>query len=113
MDNERAREFRSFLLKRFEDTISDILGEKTKNALLDRLEKNTGLKRDELIGQTVMLSRSLREIFGESALILEKMIAKRIYSRLDLGSPPQSLEVVIEQAEQAYMKGTPKLLVSR
>ena len=85
MDNEKAKEFRSFLLKRFEDTISDILGEKTKNALLDRLEKSTGLKRDELIGQTVMLSHSLEEIFGESALILEKMIAKRIYSRLDLG----------------------------
>jgi len=113
LDNERAKEFRSFLLRRFEDTISGILGEKTKNALLDRLEKSTGLKRDELMGQTDMLMRNLKEIFGESALVLERMIAKQIYRELDLGILPQDFEVVIEQAEQAYMKVKPKLLVSR
>lgn len=113
MDNERVKAFRSFLLRRFEDTISGILGEKTKNALLDRQEKSTGLKSDELIGQTDMLMRSLKEIFGESALVLERMIAKQIYRELDLGIPPQDFEVVIEQAEQAYMNVTAKLLVSR
>jgi len=113
LGDEKAREFRSFLLRRFEDTISGILGEKTKNALLDRLEKSTGLKRDELIGQTDMLMRSLKEVFGESALVLERMMAKQIYRELDLGIPPQDFKVVIEQAEQAYMNVKPKLLVSR
>jgi len=113
LDNERVKAFRSFLLQRFEDTISGILGEKTKNALLDRLEKSTGLKGDELIGQTDMLMRSLKEIFGESALVLERMMAKQICRELGLGIPPQDFEAAVEVAEQAYMKVTPKLLVSR
>jgi len=113
LDNERAKEFRSFLLRRFEDTISGILGEGTKKALIERLEKNTGLKRDELIGQTDALTHSLKGVFGETALVLERMIAKQIYRELDLGIPPQDFEAAIKQAEQAYMKGTPKLLVSR
>jgi len=113
LDNERVKAFRSFLLRGSEDTISGILGEKTKNALLDRLEKSTGLKCDELIGQTDMLMRSLKEIFGESALVLERMIAKQIYRELGLGIPPQDFEAAVEVAEQAYMRVTPKLLVSR
>jgi len=113
LDNERAKEFRSFLLRRFEDTISGILGEGTKKALIERLEKSTGLKRDELMDQTDVLMRSLKEIFGESALVLERMIAKQIYRELDLGIPPQDFKVAMERAEQAYMNVKPKLLVSR
>jgi len=113
LDNERAKEFRSFLLRRFEDTISLILGEWVEKALFECMEKNTGLKRDELIIQTDVLNGFLKRILGRSALVLEMMIAKQIYRELDLGIPPQDFKVAMERAEQAYMNVKPNLLVSR
>jgi len=61
--------------------------------------KSTGLQCDEL-----------KEIFGESAFVLERMVVKRIYSGLGLGTPPLSFEVAIEQAKQAHIKGIPILI---
>jgi len=113
LDDKKAKAFSSFFLQCFEDTISDILGEGAKTSLLECLEKHKGLKRDEMTIQVNVLRRCLKEIFGGSALVLERMMAKQIYRELDLGIPPQDFEVVIEQAEQAYMKVKPKLLVSR
>jgi len=113
LDNEKAKEFRSFLLKRFEDTISQILGEGAKTSLLECLEKHKGLKRDEMGIQVDVMRRCLKEIFGEPAIVLERMIARQIYRKLALDTPPEDFEAAIEQAEQAYMKVTPSLLVSR
>jgi len=86
------RELKS-LLQCFENAISQMLGEGVKKALLERLEKDTGLKRDELIGHTDVLTRNLKEIFGGSALVLERMIMKQIYTELGLDIPPQDLDI--------------------
>jgi len=109
LDNEKAKEFRSFLLRRFEDTISLVLGEWVNKALFECMEKNTGLKRDELIVQIDVLNGFLKRILGRSALVLESMIARQIYRELGLDTPPKDLKVAIEHAKQAYMKGAPKL----
>jgi len=113
LDNERAKEFRSFLLRRFEDTISLVLGEWVEKALFECMEKNTGLKRDELIIQIDVLNGFLKRILGRSALVLEGMIAKQIYRELGLDTPPKDFEAAIEHAKQAYMSSAPNLLVSR
>jgi len=113
LDDKKAESSTSFFLQCFEDAISQILGEGAKTSLLECLEKRKGLKRDEMGIQVDVLRRCLKEIFGESALVLEKMMAKRIYRELHLDTPPQDFEAAVELAEQAYMKVTPKLLVSR
>lgn len=112
-DVKRLKEFGVILLRCFEDTTSGLLGEGAKKALLERLEKDTGLKRDELIVQTEMLKSGMEKIFGRSALVLERMIAKQIYGKLGLDTPPLDFEAAIKQAEQAYVKGIPTILVSR
>jgi len=113
LDNEKAEAFSSFFLQCFEDTLSQILGEGAKTSLLECLEKHKGLKRDEMGIQFDVLRRCLKEIFGEAAIVLERMIARQIYRKLALDTPPEDFEAAIEQAEQAYMNATPNLLVSR
>ena len=113
MDDKKAEAFSSFFLQCFEDTVSQILGERAETSLLECLEKHKGLKRDEMGIQVDVMRRCLKEIFGEPAIVLERMIARQIYRRLSLGTPPEDFEVAVEQAEQAYMKVTPSLLVSR
>jgi len=113
LDDKKAEAFSSFFLRCFEDTISQILGEGAKTSLLECLEKHKGLKRDEMGVQVDVLRRCLKEIFGEAAFVLERMIAKQIYRELDLGIPPQDFKVAMERAEQAYMNVKPNLLVSR
>jgi len=113
LNNEKAMKFRSFLVQRFEDTVSGILGEGVKEALLDRMERNTGLKRGELIVQIDILKGFLKGTFGKTALVLEGMVAKQIYSELGSDAPPQDLKVAIEHAKHAYMSSAPNLLVSR
>ena len=113
MGNEKAKEFSGILLWCFEDIISGVLGEWVEKALFKCMEKNTGLKRDELIVQIDVLNGFLKRILGRSALVLESMIAKQIYRELGLANPPQDLKVAIEHAKQAYMSSAPNLLVSR
>jgi len=81
--------------------------------LLECLEKHKGLKRDEMAIQVDELRRCLKEIFGEAAIVLERMIARQIYRRLGLGTPPQGFEIAIEQAKRAYINATPTLQISR
>lgn len=111
MDDEQA--FRSFLLLCFEEAISHILGESIEKALLERIEKDSGLKPYELIGRIDVLKSCLERIFGRGALVLERIIAKKIYSKLNMDMPFQDLEVVIEQAKQTYMKTAQTLFVTQ
>jgi len=111
LDDEQA--FRSFLLLCFEETISQILGESIKKALLECLEKDSGLKLYELIGRIDVLNSCLERIFGRGALVLERMIAKQICSKLNMDMPYQGLEVAIEQAKQTYMKTAQTLFLTR
>lgn len=108
LGDEKAVEFRLFLLTCFENTVSEVLGEEVRKALVERLMKNTGLKREELIGRTDILTRNLKGVFGDSAVVLEGMMAKQIYSRLGLGTPPQNLETAIDQAKLAYVESYSK-----
>ena len=107
MKEEKTKEFSAVLLKCFEDIISGVLGEGVKKAVLEHLEKNIGLKSDELILQIDMLKSGIREIFGQSALVLERMVARQIYRKLALNTPPEDFAAAIEQAKQAYMKSYP------
>jgi len=104
LKEEKTNEFSAVLLKCFEDIISGVLGEGVKKAVLEHLEKDTGLKSDELIVQIDMLKSGMREIFGQSAPVLERMVAKQMYRKLALNTPPEDFAAAIEQAKQAYMK---------
>ena len=107
MKEERTKEFGAVLLRCFEDILSGVLGEGAKKAVLERLEKDTGLKGDELIVQIDMLKSGMKEIFGKSAPVLERMVAKQIYGKLGLNTPPEDFRVAVEQARQAYAKSYP------
>ena len=113
MDDEKAKGFHFLLLKCIEDTVSSLLGENTMKAFGELLQKDTGLKLDELVIQIDVLKASLKGIFGRSAFVLEAMIARQIYGELGLANPPRDLKVAIEHAKQAYMATAPNLLVSR
>jgi len=102
------KEFGAVLLRCFEDIVSGVLGEGVKKAVLEHLEKHAGLRSDELIVQIDMLKSAMREIFGQSAPVLERMIVKQIYRKLALNTPPEDFGVAIEQAKQAYMKSYPE-----
>lgn len=104
MNEEKTKQFLAVLVQCLEDVISGLLGEGAKKAVVTRLEKDTGLQIVELIGRIAMLKNSLEEIFGRSGPVLERMIAKQIYRKLDLDTPPHEFEAAIAQAKRAYME---------
>jgi hypothetical protein len=71
------------LLQAVDDGLS-VPGEIVKAAIYDRIEKSYGLKREEIPEKLEPFHRALEDLLGESARVMEKLISKSLYSRLEL-----------------------------
>jgi hypothetical protein len=59
-------------------------GEIVRTAIYDRIEKSYGLKREDIPEKLEAFHRALEDLLGESAKVMENMIAKKLYSHLRL-----------------------------
>jgi hypothetical protein len=59
-------------------------GEIVRAAIYDRIEKTYGLKREEIPEKLEVFHRALEDLLGRSAEVMERLIAKSLYSRLGL-----------------------------
>lgn len=63
-------------------TISEVLD--FSDVILNFLELNTSFKREKIMDDVNALSLGLRELLGDSGGIIEDIIAKRVYEKLNI-----------------------------
>jgi len=71
------------LAQALDDGLS-VPGEIVMTAIYDRIEKSYGLKREDIPEKLEAFHRALEDLLGESAKVMEKLIAKNLYRRLGL-----------------------------
>ena len=76
-------EMRKVLLQAVDDGLS-VPGDIVKAAIYDRIEKSYRLKREEIPEKLEAFHRALEDLLGDSAKVLERLISKSLYSRLEL-----------------------------
>jgi len=80
-------------------TISEVLD--FSEVILGFLELNTSFKRGEIMKDVDALSYGLRELLGDSGGIIEDIIAKRVYQKLNIPYMVKS-GTLNEKLEHAY-----------
>jgi hypothetical protein len=75
--------FSEILLAAVEESLSS-LGNSPKQAILFHLEDSFKIKKEHIPENITEFAKALEKIFGPGALYLEKLIAKRLYEKLDL-----------------------------
>jgi 5'-deoxynucleotidase YfbR-like HD superfamily hydrolase len=80
-------------------TISEVLD--FSEVILNFLELNTSFKRNMIMKDVDALSNGLRELLGDSGGIIEDIIAKRVYEKLNIPYRVKS-GTLKEKLEHAY-----------
>ena len=76
----KADEFNKILIS----TISEVLD--FSDVILNFLELNSTFKRGDIVKNADILSHELRELFGDSGAIIEDIIVKKVYEKLNIPS---------------------------
>lgn len=64
-----------------------VLGESPRDSLLQFLQKNYGLRREDIAKKPEVFSQALEKIFGRGGSVLEAIVIKKLYEKL--GTPFQ------------------------
>ena len=59
-------------------------GEIVKTAIYERIERSYQLRREEIPSHLEAFHEALQELMGDGAKVMEKLIAKSLYRRLEL-----------------------------
>jgi hypothetical protein len=78
MPPRKEDEFNEILLS----IISEVLD--FSDVILTFLELNTSFKKDDIMKDVDALSFGLRELLGDSGVIIEDIIVKRVYNKLNI-----------------------------
>jgi hypothetical protein len=81
---QRGYEFNSIMLSSINRIMQGVLGQGTTEIVLDHMEFFSGLKSEDVPTKIDLFKKLLEDLLGCGATIMEKMIVKDIYSRLDL-----------------------------
>lgn len=80
-----ATEFNDEVKRAIDETISTVLGEQVLKALYEHLKKQYDVTSDEIPYRLDTFSKTLEDTFGvKGALTLSRVIARRVYARIDL-----------------------------
>jgi hypothetical protein len=75
--------FRETLLEAIDDALL-VPGEIVRSAIYDCIEKRHRIKREEIPEKVELFHKSLQQLLGGSAKVIEKLIAKSLYRKLGL-----------------------------
>lgn len=78
-----AADFGSLFIECVEQTLTDLLGAKGREAVLDYLARNERLARGDIPRHARELSMLLGKTFGKGGIVIEKRIIKRLYALLE------------------------------
>jgi len=76
--------FERSLLDAVDETLCLVLSERTKDAIYVHMEKYFDLRREEIPRKPDLFVSCLEKIFGRAASVLEKMVLRRLYSKLGI-----------------------------
>jgi len=71
------------LLQAVDDGLS-VPGEIVRAAIYERIERSYQLKREEIPEKLEIFHQALQDLLGGGAKVMEKLIAKNLYRRLEL-----------------------------
>lgn len=80
------------LLQSIDDSLNQILGETVTQKIYSFLEEKRHMKPEDIPNNLEGFQFTLKEIFGAGALIIEKIIMEKLYSRLSGTNEEISLE---------------------
>jgi len=98
---EDRDEFGHLFVDCVEDTLTDLLGARVREGLLDHLAREARLARTDLLEQPNELSRLLKRCLGRGAIETEKCIMRRLYSVLKWSYKESSDFNFANQVEEA------------
>jgi len=74
--------FDDLLLDSIEQSLTELLGRKVREALFDNLARDSLLARSDVSRNPAKLSTLLRGVFGRGEITIEKHIVRRLYAHL-------------------------------
>jgi len=98
---EDRDEFGHLFVDCVEDTLTDLLGARVREGLLDHLAREARLARTDLLEQPSELSRLLKRCLGRGGVETEKCIMRRLYSVLKWSYKESSDFNFANQVEEA------------
>jgi hypothetical protein len=76
-------------------------GEMVRAAIYERIERSFQVKREEIPEKLPLFQDALRELLGTAAKVMEKLIAKNLYSRLGIDFTDHAHWTLLEYVEHA------------
>jgi hypothetical protein len=74
--------FDDLLLDSIEQSLTELLGIKVREAVFGHLARNSLLTRSDVSRNPAKLSTLLRKVFGRGQITIEKHIVRRLYAHL-------------------------------
>jgi hypothetical protein len=76
-------EFEHLFNECVEEALTDLLGPKVREALLDHLERHDRFARDDLSGHPHQLASLLEKTFGKGGVTIGKYVIRKLHASLD------------------------------
>jgi hypothetical protein len=92
--------FRDVLLQSIDDALL-VPGEIVRAAIYDRVERSYQLRREEIPEKLELFHRALRDLLAAGGEVLERLIAKNLYLRLDLNFNQHESWTLLDYVDEA------------
>jgi len=83
-----------------DETLTELLSWRTREAIYDYLERNSSLARNDIPRRLEVLVKLLNAMFGKGGNVIGKAIAKKLYLRLQLEFEEESASGLIGYVEK-------------
>jgi hypothetical protein len=91
-NTENPEKLKKHLLQTIDDSLNQLLGETVTQKIYRYLEEKHYIKREDIPNNLEGFQFTLKEIFGAGALVIEKTIMEKLYSRLSNANNKISLK---------------------
>lgn len=82
--DKKKEKLDDLLLSAVDETLNHVFREAGTKVIYDYLENNSPLEREEVAEKTKVFSAGLEKLLGSAAPVIEKMILKNLYRKLEL-----------------------------
>ena len=96
-----SEEFEDLFTECVEAALTDLLGSKAREALLDYFERQGRFARDDILAHSREVTMLLRKAFGTGGITVERCIITRLYAALNWEYNPTSQFDFKAQLEEA------------
>jgi hypothetical protein len=92
--------FREVLLQAIDDGLL-VPDEIVRAAIYDRVERSYQIRREEIPEKLELFHKALRDLLAAGGEVLERLIAKNLYRRLDLNFNQHENWILLDSVDEA------------